>query len=241
MRNKQLKKKNNNKYFSTPLYGVIPNNSKQFSDLEIFNNALAWKYVQLKKITIKLGTPKINTKENIQFPIMLGMQCVYYNSSTGEIKSTEHSAELLSDDIEIKNLELSDGDYFTKINMSINKYIFYFKIKTKKGKILEIGKLQEEYNKTINYKDENFMIQSFFGYYDNIGIRSLGCKYVNKKVHVFTSLLDLFRLRHIFKTNKNEKEKWSKSLNKLNKRMKAVAKVCLLPDNQFTCVIQFCL
>ena len=54
-------------------------------------------------------------------------------------------------------------------------------------------------------------------------------------------MIDIFRLRHFFKANVKEKEKWKNKniLNKYNIYIKAVTKLCLLPDNQFYCVIKF--
>ena len=54
--------------------------------------------------------------------------------------------------------------------------------------------------------------------------------------------MDILRLRHFFKINQKEKDKWSHKLflnkNK-NTYIKAVAKLCLLPDNQFFCIIKY--
>ena len=86
------------------------------------------------------------------------------------------------------------------------------------------------------------MIHSFVGYYNTYGLRALGCKYILKKDFILINLMGILRLRHIFKINEKEKEKWEdpKELNKLSTEMKAIAKLCQLPDAQFASVMKFC-
>ena len=54
--------------------------------------------------------------------------------------------------------------------------------------------------------------------------------------------MGILRLRHIFLINDEEKNKWTnpEELNKLSLKMKAVAKLCLLPDKTFSGVLMFC-
>ena len=54
--------------------------------------------------------------------------------------------------------------------------------------------------------------------------------------------MDILRIRHFFKVNKEESEKWKDKnrLNQYNLYLKAVAKLCLLPDTQFYSVIKYC-
>ena len=54
--------------------------------------------------------------------------------------------------------------------------------------------------------------------------------------------MGILRLRHFFKINKAEKEKWENpiELAKLTKEMKIVAKICVLPEAQFASVMKFC-
>ena len=49
------------------------------------------------------------------------------------------------------------------------------------------------------------MIQCFFGYYNIYGLRALGCKYISKKNFMLISLMGILRLRHVFKTNEEER------------------------------------
>ena len=86
------------------------------------------------------------------------------------------------------------------------------------------------------------MIQCFFGYYNIYGLRALGCKYISKKNFMLISLMGILRLRHVFKTNEEERKKLEnpEELNKLNKKMQAVTRLCALPPKTFSNVIQFC-
>lgn len=235
---------NNKKYRSTPIYGSIPKERTRFCDTDIFgpNN---WRYAMLRHIILWYGTPK-NSPEISTEKSCLGIQCVYYDPVSGSKKvSKPHCGELSSSDVEKKELELKEGDIFTKLNIGFETSITHLKFTSLRGEVLEIGKMKEELNKTIlfNNEKEPHMIQCLAGYFNNSGLKGLGCKYISKKNYLYINLLGIFRLRHLFKNNRAEKEKWSdiKLLNSLNKDMKAVVKVCLLPDVQFSYVIKYCL
>ena len=94
----------------------------------------------------------------------------------------------------------------------------------------------------INLEKEPHMIHSFFGYFNTYGLRALGFKYISKKNFILINLMGILRLRHIFLINDEEKNKWTnpEELNKLSLKMKAVAKLCLLPDKTFSGVLMFC-
>ena len=53
--------------------------------------------------------------------------------------------------------------------------------------------------------------------------------------------MDILRLRHFFNANENEKEKWkdNNKLNQYNLYIKAVAKLCLLFEALFCCIIKY--
>ena len=86
------------------------------------------------------------------------------------------------------------------------------------------------------------MIHSFVGYYNPYGLRALGCKFIKKKDFILINLMGVLRLRHVFKINEKEKEKWEdpNELHKLSLAMRTIAKLCQLPDAQFASVMRFC-
>ena len=59
---------------------------------------------------------------------------------------------------------------------------------------------------------------------------------------ILINLIGIFRLKHLFNINEAEKEKWKneEELNKLDEKMKAITKLCLLPEQTFFCVLKFC-
>jgi len=231
------------RYISTPTYGYVPMNKIQFKDNDLFGPEM-WKYQILSKVKLWYGTPKAGD-ENIKEKIVLGIQCVYLDTISGKKTQTEqHCGDITKDDVETKELELKESDFFNKFYIDMDKAITHIKLMTKNGESIEIGEEKEDYKRVVelNLSDEMQLIQSFFGYYNVYGLRALGCKYISKKNFVLISLMGILRLRHIFKTNKEEKEKWEKpeELNKLNDRMRTVAKLCALPDKTFFEVIKFC-
>ena len=85
------------------------------------------------------------------------------------------------------------------------------------------------------------MIQSFHGYFNEYGLRAIGCTHLKRRNYFFLNLIDVFRFRHLLKTNEKEKEKWTEEkIKALGFQEKAFIRLCLLPDSQFSCVIQFC-
>ena len=232
------------RYMSTITYGYIPKNKIHFKDNDLFVPEM-WKYHILSKVKLWYGTP-IEGDENIKEKIVLGIQCVYHDTMSGKKTTTEkHCGDITKDDVETKELELKENDFFNKFYIDTDKAITHIKLVTKNGESIEIGEENEDYKRVVelNLSNEMQLIQSFFGYYNAYGLRALGCKYIKKKNFVLIRLMGILRLRHVFKTNKEEKEKWEKSeeLNKLNEQMKTVAKLCALPDDKtFYEVIKFC-
>ena len=232
------------RYMSTTIYGYVPMNNIHFKDNNLFGPEM-WKYHILSKVKLWYGTPKAGD-ENIKEKIVLGIQCVYLDTMSGKQTTTEqHRGDITKDDVETKELELKENDFFNKFYIDTDKAITHIKLVTKNGESIEIGEENEDYKRTVelNLSNEMQLIQSFFGYYNDYGLRALGCIYIKKKNFVLIRLMGILRLRHIFKTNKKEKEKWEKpeELNKLNDQMKTVAKLCALPDDKtFFEVIKFC-
>ena len=95
--------------------------------------------------------------------------------------------------------------------------------------------------KTVKLNNDKNMIQCFIGYFNKNRILALQCKYISIKNYNFINLMDILRLRHFFKKNEKEKEKWKNKslLNKYNIYIKSVAKLCTLPDNHFFSVIKY--
>ena len=186
------------------------------------------------------GSP--NKKELSKNKTLLGIQCKYKNIITGEEKeSLIHSGQLSSSDITEKNIELKQGEYFKKFYIGFDYEISYIKFETNFNSIIEFGQKINSEIKTVKLNNDKNMIQCFIGYYNKDRITSLQCKYISIKNFNFINIIDILRLRHFFKMNEKEKEKWKnkKFLNKYNTYIKAVAKLCLLPDNQFYSIMKF--
>ena len=169
---------------------------------------------------------------------------IYRYNVRKKTKTEQHCGDISRKNIKIKELELKDNDYFTKFYTDIDKAVNHIKLETKNNEVIEIGTEKDEFKRTVelNSLKEPQMIQCFFGYYNIYGLRALGCKYISKKNFMLISLMGILRLRHVFKTNEEERKKWEnpEELNKLNKKMQAVARLCALPDKTFSNVIQFC-
>ena len=233
-----------NKYQTTPVYGFVPREKTRFCDADLFGDDL-WKYVILKKIKLWYGSPKAGD-ENVKNKVVLGIQCIYQDTVSGTKTTTEqHIGDISKEDIEIKEMALKEGDYFAKFYIDFDTAITHLKFITKNGDILEVGVEKEETKRTVTLNNEadSQMLQSFTGYYNTYGLRALGCKYIAKKDFFLINLMGILRLRHIFKTNEEEKKKWSKEeeLKKLNDEpMKAIAKLCCLPEAPFAEVMKYC-
>jgi len=231
------------KYNSTPVYGFIPRDKTRFCDADLFGDDL-WKYATLRKIKVWYGSPK-SGDENVKDKVVLGIQAVYQDIVSGNKTTTEqHCGDLGKDDIESKELELKENDFFAKFNIDFDTAITHLKFTTRNGEILEVGNEKEETKRTVllNEEKEPQMVQSFTGYFNTYGLRALGCKYISKKDYILINLMGVLRLRHVFKINEKEKKKWTEDeeLNKLPMEMKAIAKLCALPDAPFAEVMKFC-
>ena len=222
-------------YETLPFLGYYHSDCTKFVDKDIFESKYQ-NYIRLTKVKIWYEMKYNND--------ILGIQCEYHNSITGEKKETQmNCGKLDSSDIIVKDIELNEGDYITKFYLCYDNIISYIKFITKKEIIFEVGKYNKNCEKTINFNSDEYphMIQSFHGYYDNYGLRALGCIHIKRKNYFFLNLIDIFRFRHILKNNENEKKKWTEEIiNKLNYLEKAFIKVCLLPDSQFSIVIKYC-
>lgn len=231
-----------NRYESTPIYGYVPSDKIHFADNDIFGPEM-WKYQVLNKVKFWYGTPKAG-EANLKDKIVLGIQCVYMDTISGKKTTTEqHIGDISKDDVETKELELKENDFFNKFYVDIDMAITHIKLETKNGENIEIGEEKEDLKRTVEFNTfkEMYLVQSFFGFYNIYGLRALGCKFISKKNFMLISLMGILRLRHLFKINEEEKEKWQnpEELKKLNYKMQAVAKLCALPDKTFSGVIKY--
>ena len=228
------------KYKTTPMFGIIQLKERiRFNDCDLFKEEL-WKYAVLKNIKLWWGSPQ--QKEISKTKTLLGIQCVYKNIITGEEKnSLIHSGKLSSSDITVKEIVLKTGEFFTKFNIAFDSEISYIKFETNLNSIIEFGDKGNKDMKTVKLNQGINMVQCFIGYYNKNRILALQCKYISRKDFIIINIMDILRLRHHFNTNGKEKEKWSNKnlLNKLNPGIKIIAKLCLLPDNHFFCVIKY--
>ena len=230
------------RFKQTPCFGLIPYDKTQFRDSDLFENEM-WTYELLTKIKLWYGTPKSGDSD-LKTKIVLGIQCTYNTTLTGKNKVTDpHCGDITKDDIEVKELELKENDFFNKFYVDIDMAITHIKLETKNGENIEIGEEKEDLKRTVEFNTfkEMYLVQSFFGYYNIYGLRALGCKFISKKNFMLISLMGILRLRHLFKINEEEKEKWQnpEELKKLNYKMQAVAKLCALPDKTFSGVIKY--
>ena len=237
------------KYEVTYTYGFVPSEGKclRFSEKDLFGDDL-YKYIILRKIKLWYGFPKPgNEKTKDKCKCVLGIQCEYQDLTTGSKKTTgQYCGELSSDDIEIKELELKNNDYFNKFNIDFNDMndcmITHLKFSSKKGKSIEVGKETEFTKKTVILNNiEDAMIHSFAGFYDVYGLRPLRCKYIKRKDFIFCNIFGLLRLRHLFNINDKERKKWEdhQELAKLPNKMRAIAKLCTFTDEIFISVLKY--
>ncbi len=231
------------RYIPTPCYGLIPHVKFQFKDCDLFD-AETWAFEMLSKIKLWYGTPK-SGDSNLKEKVLLGIQCVFTDTLTGKKTSSDpHCGDITKDDIVIKELEIKQSDFINKFYIDADYAITYLKLITKNGEVIEVGEKNDKNKKTVelNFAKEIIIVKNFFGYYNSYGVRSLGCLYITKKDMILYKLLGILRLRHILKTNEEEKNKWDNpdEIKKLNFKMQTVLKLCLLPDKTFFSVIQFC-
>ena len=228
------------KYKTTPMFGVIQLKERiRFNDCDLFKEEM-WKYAVLKNLKLWWGSPQ--QKEISKTKTLLGIQCVYKNIITGEeINSLIHSGKLSSSDIIVKEIILKTGEFFTKFYIAFDSEISYIKFETNLNSIIEFGDKGNKDMKTVKLNQGINMVQCFIGYYNKNRILALQCKYISRKDFIIINIMDILRLRHYLNKNEKEKEKWSNKnlLNKLNPGIKIIAKLCLLPDNHFFCIIKY--
>ena len=231
------------RYESSPSYGFIRREYTRFNDTKLFPGK-SYLYAIAKKIKLWYGTP-IKGDNNLRTKVILGIECEYKLLNGKIIKGDRHISKLESDDIIVKELELKDDDdFFTKFYICFDDIISYIKIESFKGKILELGDCNNNLLKIASFNDAKYphIIQIFYGFKDDYGLRALGFKHVAKVFMLILKLIDILRLRHKIKKDNKIKEYWEDPNNydKLDLVMKAIFKMALLPDSPFSTVFRFC-
>ena len=224
---------------NTPILGYIPGNRTRFCHKDLFYDDL-WKYAILKKIRLWYGTPK-SGDENVQYKIILGIQCVYQDTITGNNIPTEcHCGDLSNNDVEVKEIEFKENDYLTNFNIDFKYAVTHLKFTTRSGNLFELGEESEFTKRPIECDEEPYMIHSFIGVFDIYGLRALGCKYICRKDYALIHYMGILMLRHAFKIDEKERKKWEnpETLNQLPLEMKTIAKLCSLPDDLFVIVMR---
>ena len=228
---------NNNIFKTTYLYGILPKNKIKFNDFDLYPNDKTLPSVFLKKIKIWYG----KTFDDMPTSL-LGIKCWYINYITYERKESEyHGCELKSDNIESKELEVYNNDYFTKINIGFSSFITHFKISTKKGNFIEFGNLKDPIEKILGVNLSDNMILFFSGYSSKKGIRAIRIKYISRNNYVYYRIFEILRLRHILKNDENVKNFYQeeKNFNKLDISMRYLFYTCLLPDSILSCILKY--
>ena len=225
-----------------PLFGFRTNiDSESFNDLDLFDQQVM-KFPVLKKIKIWYGT-SITQDIEIKEKIILGIECEYIDSiAKNEIITETHCGDLLSDDIEIKELELKKNDYVCQINLDFEEdVITYLKFKTKQNKIMEIGIAKKIRHSFFNNDNKDKMINFIFGEYHAYGLTAFGFIYISRIKFISKNLYGFFILKHILRNNKEEKKKWDnpKEIKKLPLDMQIIVKLCNLEDRLFNRIIQY--
>ena len=217
---------------STPFLGFYDKTCKKFKDIELFNK-LHRNYIKLRKV--KLWHEK---------DIIIGIQCEYLDSISGETESTDmYCGKISGENINTKVLDLTNNDYITKFIICYNKLITYIKFQTKFNQLFEVGKFNKDLSKTLKFNLENntHMIMSFYGYYDDVGLRALGCNYIRRANFIMFFFVDYFRYRLILKSKDEEMEKWTdEKIKSLSYYEQAFIRICLLPNSLFYNIISYC-
>ena len=229
---------------STPFLGYYDKTCTKFKDIELFDKSHR-NYIRLKKVKIWYGDfGQSDYDDEIYEKNIIGIQCEYLDSISGETKSTDmYCGKISGEDINTKVLDLSNSDYITKFIICFNKIITYIKFQTKNNQIFEVGKFNKDLTKTLKFNLENntHMIVSFFGYFNNVGLRALGCNYIKRANFIMFFFVDYFRYRRLLKLKDEEMEKWTEEkIKTLTFYEQAFIRICLLPNSLFYKIISYC-
>ena len=225
----------------TYIFGFIekdgPGKEKLKTSKELFDEKL-FPFTTIKSIKVWFGS----LQEKTNFESLLGMEIVYLNYITGEKKNTKYmGAPIETQNVQIKELNIKEGQYLSKMNLGFVDYITYLKFTTNKGEYIEFGtKDNNEKNLSVVNSDNNIIL-NLKGYTSRSGIRCLGCDYISYQDFFFNRLIDILRLRtRLIRDEKYKKQYEDKNeLSKLDNEMKLFLKVCQSPKNLFWNVIKY--
>ena len=224
--------------FQYGVYGKVAEDNKSLKQSRDLFGEHLFASTTIKSIKMWFGTPK----EGMGVKTILGMKVDYINYMTGEQKSTEYQgANIDYADVEVQELEISEGHYLSKMEIAFKDYIYYIKLGTGK-KFIEFGKAEpEEKIKGLKELNEhNNIILNLKGNVTSDGIRALGCDYIERKYFLLNRCMDLFRLRHKIQKDKEFKEKYQNGeFNKLNEEMKFFYNICKLADTPFSNILKY--
>ena len=193
----------------------------------------------IRGIKVWFGSPP----EKKEIKSLLGLEVNYLNFLTGEKKGTKYQgAKIEGADVIIKELELKEGEYFTKFNLIFSDYITYVIFGTNKREI-ELGDKNSgnQLNSLQELNAGKYVILNLKGKCGKNGIRCLGCDYMLFKDFLLLRAQDLFKIRNKLKNDKEYKKKYENPevVNKLNPEFKLYLKICKAPNIIFKSVISY--
>lgn len=235
----------NKKYFiSSPSYGMIDNQEclTRFNDMKLFT-AKAYYFTKLIKVKVWYGSPSVTPKSEAP-NVVLGIEGDYRLLSKENKIKTRHLAKVSASNVQTKTLEIANNlDYISKLYLCGEDVITYIKFETHKGKFIELGIFDKSTSIEISFNDQKnpHILQTLHGFFDDSGIRALGVRHIDAKRFFFINNMDILCVRYKVKKDKKFKERWENEQNlaKLNDGMKAIIKLCFLPDNPFGSVFKY--
>ena len=123
----------------TYIFGFIekdgPGKKKLKTSKELFDEKL-FPFTTIKSIKVWFGS----LQEKANFQSLLGMEIVYLNYITGEKKNTKYmGVPIETQNVQVKELNIKEGEYLSKMNLGFVDYITYLKFTTNKGEYIEFG------------------------------------------------------------------------------------------------------
>ena len=225
----------------TYIFGFIekdgPGKEKLKNSKDLFDEKL-FPFTTIKSIKVWFGS----LQEKINFESLLGMEIVYLNYITGEKKNTKYmGVPIETQNVQVKELNIKEGEYLSKMNLGFVDYITYLKFTTNKGEYIEFGTKDNNEKNLSVVNSENNIILNLKGYTSPSGIRCLGCDYISYQDFFFNRLVDIFRLRTRLIRDEKYKQKYEdiNELSKLDNEMKLFLKVCQYPKSLFWNVIKY--
>ena len=225
----------NIEYNCTSLYGFIKENSLEQDIVDEKNMRIIFLH-------------KIKIFYKYKFTKVLGIECEYINTLTGEkiISHSIYNKSSNDNNIKTKELEFKNNDYIYKIYLNydfeLEGGIIYLKLITKKGKFIELGEDKSNILQiSVDNSTEPQMAFSLYMFYSDYELSALGLYYISRKKFILINLLDIFRLKHLFKINEEERKKWEnpEQIKKLSLEMQAIVKLCNLENILFNRIIQY--